>query len=1373
MENDQNVDNIISNGFQVFENKKDDETKTINNENLPFNEPEFNSHEKDNEETESKIRGNNDEEQKVSNLSESDSDDDSNIKSRTSTFKKLVLFDSDSDSEDSKLHKKADLISSSCNDENSKTSETAELESDNEIQNVTSKKCLKRISKICSDSEDEDVESGNLVDTKETADIYTLATNGDLQLETEKKSKESFGLSNLCDSESSEEDNNSDEDNKYEDEAPVSNIKSAALKRSKKTEEKPEKMTAKKALEQRKEIFSESQKRVRESEISLPYHKPKIRSLKEFLQNRPKFASALPDVNKTLSPSTAIKMSKEELEIVSKKLTERKREVLEFYKSESESDNEHSEDKEEVDPENNQTLDKSAENSEMQKSNCVNSDLKDDNLISEKLEDNLPMELVLEKPVDDVGSQSTSEPLVLQSMEQMDSTEDLKQINIPDDDFSLNQIEVHEKINESKETAMECTDEILQNDNLEGEVPEETSIEINDENHEIIMENSSDDKIVVKKTEINIIANVVIKPSDQENADISKKSRYDLSAEDDNECWGDHEFNLDNIEDENIQTAEKSPDKIDATSKNEASSSLLKKKLAIVQKLGISQPRLSGGPNEIIDLETGSMTKNEILCLKEKFIRHNLKPKNPHKHKVEASVIRINNGEILKEKVVVNADDDNKIEIIEKPGVRLQKLRNELETEITKRRSELWKERISKKDEIDEDDRNENDDKKSYYDDILDDEEEEEITDDEADSIDDDVNKKEYFEDEAEVSDNEDENDAVEEENDEELEEKIDETEESDKDEVAEKKLRRVIKPLDDDDSDEEGYDDDCVIPSQIGKNLINAKIESVNSTQDVMPLGQNVNYKMVQKQVTPVKNDSEFLTPVNNFMGLQDLYNSTSKIAVEDNLELLCSGKFPDTQDMSLKTNDEDNTEATNSSLNLTQNIGTQDLLDICSGKFTLSENDVTRDLQQTKSNNNISTEDFESVNVQKLDKSIESNPNLEENESNLISQLLDEEEMERFKKKFESPITSVTQKSKILEEKEIFHGGGVIDSDDDETEGLKIKKKNRVKITFSDDEDEDEKIDEESIDLQDSDADNVSNIEYDSEENELDENKKKPIKLQDFLENEAELSDEEEEDSGDEDENEDLDVMEMEAGDAEKYDEEELRSDIERVQMRQMLDEDNKEVKLLQELLLDDGEFHGSGRQRQFRWKNMDAVEDNGLDNDNDDNEIFIDEEDEEESQWRKARHEREMFLLQNQTQDESVLDDKMLTFKHKTIIKNQISSINSSSAESQTENIETEFKFKGSFHFANKRGSFLSRSEQILQRYSETSAKISTGKAKNSKKIVFQTVDEEETNKKRKISSNSTPQAIKKIRLSNISQGSKAVNKSSTTKSLFGNL
>lgn len=66
--------------------------------------------------------------------------------------------------------------------------------------------------------------------------------------------------------------------------------------------------------------------------------------------------------------------------------------------------------------------------------------------------------------------------------------------------------------------------------------------------------------------------------------------------------------------------------------------------------------------------------------------------------------------------------------------------------------------------------------------------------------------------------------------------------------------------------------------------------------------------------------------------------------------------------------------------------------------------------------------------------------------------------------------------------------------------------------------------------------------------------------LKLGDFFENEAELS-ESDWDSADEDEK-DLDTLDMEAGDAEKFDEKKLRSDLEKIHMRRMLDDDQREV-------------------------------------------------------------------------------------------------------------------------------------------------------------------------------------------------------------------
>lgn len=73
-------------------------------------------------------------------------------------------------------------------------------------------------------------------------------------------------------------------------------------------------MTGRDALKLKKEIQSESQRMIRETKVSLPYHKPKQFTLKEFLSRRPKLAINL---TTKVPPSVAIKMPKEQLEVIS------------------------------------------------------------------------------------------------------------------------------------------------------------------------------------------------------------------------------------------------------------------------------------------------------------------------------------------------------------------------------------------------------------------------------------------------------------------------------------------------------------------------------------------------------------------------------------------------------------------------------------------------------------------------------------------------------------------------------------------------------------------------------------------------------------------------------------------------------------------------------------------------------------------------------------------------------------------------------------------------------------------------------------------------------------------------------------------------
>lgn len=128
-----------------------------------------------------------------------------------------------------------------------------------------------------------------------------------------------------------------------------------------------------------------------------------------------------------------------------------------------------------------------------------------------------------------------------------------------------------------------------------------------------------------------------------------------------------------------------------------------------------------------------------------------------------------------------------------------------------------------------------------------------------------------------------------------------------------------------------------------------------------------------------------------------------------------------------------------------------TQDLLNICSGEFSgitqVSETNLKHD--SLAMNNNLETITLKEKENERKSLDIEHDV--------IISQLLDEEEMEKFKKKFDSPDISNTQKR--LEEADIhtsevedIHIRGILDSEDDDEDEMKIKrKKNKSKLTFS----------------------------------------------------------------------------------------------------------------------------------------------------------------------------------------------------------------------------------------------------------------------------------------------------------------------------------
>ena len=275
-------------------------------------------------------------------------------------------------------------------------------------------------------------------------------------------------------------------------------------------------------------------------------------------------------------------------------------------------------------------------------------------------------------------------------------------------------------------------------------------------------------------------------------------------------------------------------------------------------------------------------------------------------------------------------------------------------------------------------------------------------------------------------------------------------------------------------------------------------------------------------------------------------------------------------------------------------------------------------------------------------------------------------------------------------------------------------------------------------------SDSDGDTDVAEDDEEDETEskfagfrQKKTKGIRKE-FVDEEASLSGSE----YDSDENLDLaeedDILEQEEGDKDLVgvSEEALRDQVGRAHMKQVQDEDDREVLRFKEMYLQDGDLYsdGKGRMRNFRWKDMDG-DDAHMDRPGDDSDTDLPEEDNDEAQWRKDRLEREKFLEESQQQDDSENLDleesqllKMGSFIKK---KDKLPSVSAEAAVSLSkpaiDSAAAPLKPR-----LPKKGSFLSRSKDALVKMAQVAkGALGGGAGGKAKNFIFQTADKPDEN------------------------------------------
>ncbi|CAH1407253.1 unnamed protein product [Nezara viridula] len=1039
--------------------------------------------------------------------------------------------------------------------------------SDDEPESNLKKKSLikkRHISDSESDADVEEAANDNCSDKINVCEINEpIKINEDHTDESDNTSKKKFLDSDIYDAEgSSDEDKLKISDHEVEENFDCSKKK----KKEKKDKAKRNNLQRKSKQTAIEEIRSETQRLVRQSRISLPYHRPKQRSLSEFLDRR-----------KSL-PVVPLKTSTDELSKVWEKIEEREKTAESFYKSES--------DTSDGEPSSVPLIKLAVE--------------KINNLTNEN--DTLMQESSLELCLHYTETESQE----IQDKMSQNIEKDLKSNFVNKEDLLLN--------HDNSETSLK------QIDITESQKSSPTELVIKNKSENIVRNISVASKVNLSDKD-NVLALSVEENFEFNSLILNKVSSAssETSVKDD--------FSEQSNSADNLSLLEP-----DVHSRKNENHKTLNKSNRFKSDVKLNKvPRLSGQPDEVIDLEK-SPEKPGAVKLISRFMKHiTLKPKVKVQEDVVVAISEVNeNGEIVnikEEKLEIKRKEDSlkiKVGDTSKPGETRMKLKATLRNKIAQSREQQFAKRLEEF-KLNEEEIFGEDEKLDYE------EEAEELTATESESdseIEDDVIIKDVVKEKNPFADEE----AEESENDEEV---IDKDEGSDADEYSD-------------------------APS--------VDLASLVDKDEVLPV-----------------------------------------------LEADLVG------DGSQRNND---------------------LMALCSGGFTsqpFNLNDLEKnDLSFTQLHTNAKDEDTSFSHA-------------------------------RINGEQTSPLNDIDKNT-----------NDKIASDEEESdEEITIKKKKKSKLTFSDDEDDadgenDDDEDENPAspdESENSEQEDIANIDIDNEEivlsgedeedavefvedeEEADYTKVTKKAAKRFLEAEAELSGSEW-GSADEDELE-LDVMEREEGDEDVINQRKVRSELEKIHMKELIDEDKREIRALQELFLEDGELHSDGpkRQRQFRWYNQDGDNENGSFLTNIDGEFRDNgEEDEEDESWRKTRLERENFLRNLKNDDNEISDEnvKFLKFAKKTVPK------------PLPKPPQTKFTSpdpRKQFSLVSRRGSFLSRGEKLLSKLAEitnVSSENPIGNVRGQRNMVFAVVsppkeEPKEMPLKRKSSSSYPVGPTKKLKFS----------------------